>query len=234
VTSLTTADPRDLPMLAPACSAGFDKLSYSIDVLDGEIDPPAAMIGVGLSLEYMQAFLPRLTDDPLRRRIACGDVPVGVVPVVFENTGDAVQVNDLSLPGDPGLLGWCLQEGVRTGVAFRIPLDRGRCGSVNMYSARRFSPAELEAALPAVFLAGCRAHSLLSTRLPRSRPALLSRREAECLEALARGVSNGQIARDLGLSIDTVKEYVRSLYRKLKVSGRAEAVAKGHALNYFD
>ena len=232
-TSLTPLTVSDVPVLAPAAHAGFPRLSYTLDVLDGEIDPPDEMIGVGFDLEYMRAFLPQLRNDPLRRKIATGEVAVGATPVTFVNTGAAIEVQDKRFAGDPGLLRWCLAEGVRTGVSFRIPLDRGRCGSVNFYSPHAFDDAALEAALPAVFLAGHRAHALLSARCAPRREVLLSRREAECLQALARGGSNGQIARELGLSVDTVKEYVQSLLRKLQARNRAEAVSRGHALNYL-
>ena len=220
-------------MLAPAAAMGFPRLSYTLDVLDGEIDPPDEMFGVGFNLDYMRTFLPQLRNDPLRRKIATGEVAVGATPVTFVNTGAAVVVGGWSLPGDPALLRWCLAEGVCTGVTFRIPLDQGRCGSLNFYSPHVLDADALEAALPAVFLAGHRAHALIAGRRAPARDLLLSRREIECLEAMARGGSNGQIARDLGLSIDTIKEYVQSLFRKLQARNRAEAVSRGHSLNYL-
>jgi DNA-binding CsgD family transcriptional regulator len=231
--TLTPLRVADVPVLQPAVVAGFPRLSYTLDVLDGEIDPPEVMFGVGFDLHYMQTFLPQLRNDPLRRKIATGEVVVGATPVSFVNTGEAVVVQGRHLAGDPALLRWCLAEGVRTGVSFRVRLDRGRCGSLNFYSPHAFDEAGLEAALPAVFLAGHRAHALLSARCGLSRDLLLSRREVECLQAMARGGSNGQIARDLGLSIDTVKEYAQSLMRKLRARNRAEAVSRGHALNYL-
>ena len=232
-TGLTPLTVADMPVLAPAACAGFPRLSYTLDVLDGEIDPPDEMFGVGFDFNYMRTFLPQLRNDPLRRKIATGEVVVGATPVAFVNTGTAVEVQGQQLPGDPALLRWCLAEGIRTGLSFRIPLDRGRCGSLNFYSPHVFGDVQLEAALPAVFLAGHRAHAQLSSRRSPPRELLLSRRETECLQAMARGGSNGQIARDLGLSVDTVKEYVQSLLRKLQARNRAEAVSRGHALNFL-
>ena len=62
---------------------------------------------------------------------------------------------------------------------------------------------------------------------------LLSVREAECLQWIASGKSNREIAELLGLSVDTVKEYIQSLFRKLQVSDRAQAVSRGHLLAYL-
>ncbi len=53
----------------------------------------------------------------------------------------------------------------------------------------------------------------------------LSERESEVLELIVRGKSNKNIAEDLMLGDETIKTHVRSLYRKLGVTDRAQAVA---------
>lgn len=60
----------------------------------------------------------------------------------------------------------------------------------------------------------------------------LSTREQEVLALLALGMTNGEIGKELFLSIDTVKTYVRRLYFKLGVTNRAQAAlrAAGHHL----
>ncbi|HQE92419.1 MAG TPA: response regulator transcription factor [Anaerolineae bacterium] len=55
--------------------------------------------------------------------------------------------------------------------------------------------------------------------------AKLSARERAVLQRLAQGCSNEQIAQDLCLGEQTIKNYVTSLYTKLAVHSRAEAVA---------
>lgn len=52
----------------------------------------------------------------------------------------------------------------------------------------------------------------------------LTRRESEVLALLAQGLSNGQIAEKLVLSVVTVNSYLRSIYSKLGVSSRTGAV----------
>lgn len=55
----------------------------------------------------------------------------------------------------------------------------------------------------------------------------LTDREAEVLGLLARGLANKQIAAALGISEHTVKFHVSSIYTKLNVTNRAEAVGAG-------
>lgn len=54
----------------------------------------------------------------------------------------------------------------------------------------------------------------------------LSRREKQILRLLIDGLSNQQIADNLGLEVQTVKVHVRNLLKKLGANGRADAVAK--------
>jgi DNA-binding NarL/FixJ family response regulator len=56
-----------------------------------------------------------------------------------------------------------------------------------------------------------------------SRLVELSDRESEVLALIARGLTNGQIAEELYLSVETVKTYVKRLYAKLEVHNRAQA-----------
>jgi len=51
----------------------------------------------------------------------------------------------------------------------------------------------------------------------------LTPREREILDCLTRGKSNKAIARELGISIDTVKLHVRNVLTKLNLSSRVEA-----------
>jgi DNA-binding NarL/FixJ family response regulator len=56
--------------------------------------------------------------------------------------------------------------------------------------------------------------------------ALLTPRELEVLSAIAEGLTNKSIARRLDISLHTVKFHVESLFRKLGVRSRTEAVAR--------
>ena len=54
----------------------------------------------------------------------------------------------------------------------------------------------------------------------------ISPRERSVLDGLAEGLAYKQIADQLGVSIHTVRNYIRRIYEKLHVCTRTEAVAK--------
>jgi DNA-binding NarL/FixJ family response regulator len=55
----------------------------------------------------------------------------------------------------------------------------------------------------------------------------LSAREQQVLDGVVRGRTNQEIARDLMVSVDTVKTHVRNVLLKLQVRGRIQAVVIG-------
>jgi DNA-binding NarL/FixJ family response regulator len=57
--------------------------------------------------------------------------------------------------------------------------------------------------------------------------AHLTRREEEILELLGKGLGNRELGQVLGIAEDTIKTHLKSLFRKLEVSDRAEAVREG-------
>ena len=60
---------------------------------------------------------------------------------------------------------------------------------------------------------------------PPSRLDILTARENEVLELLARGLDNEAIAKQLGSSPKTVRNQVSTIFSKLEVKSRAQAVA---------
>jgi DNA-binding NarL/FixJ family response regulator len=53
----------------------------------------------------------------------------------------------------------------------------------------------------------------------------LTFREVQVLGEIARGLHNAEICELLGLSLNTIKSYIRSAYRKIDVDSRSQAVA---------
>ncbi|HVF02776.1 MAG TPA: response regulator transcription factor [Rubrobacteraceae bacterium] len=58
----------------------------------------------------------------------------------------------------------------------------------------------------------------------------LSEREREVLNLLASGRTSSEIARDLFISVGTIKSHTGNIYRKLDVKNRAEALARAREL----
>lgn len=55
---------------------------------------------------------------------------------------------------------------------------------------------------------------------------ILTEREREILQLIARGATNSDIARSLTLSIKTVNNYVSNIFSKLQVADRAQAIIR--------
>lgn len=62
----------------------------------------------------------------------------------------------------------------------------------------------------------------------------ISARELEVLETMAKGQSNKEIARALGISPNTIKTHIAHLYEKLEVDRRLLAIEKARSLHLID
>ena len=89
--------------------------------------------------------------------------------------------------------------------------------------------AKLLGSVPGLRLAapGEAAAATVVARDPRIMPddIALTQRELDVLALMAEGASNKMIARQLGISVHTVKFHVGSLLDKLDATGRTDAVA---------
>lgn len=102
------------------------------------------------------------------------------------------------------------------------------------YLLKRSKPTDLRAALLDVLNGGAPMSSAIARRVvssfkrpaPKFLDAQLSTREAEVLKFLSRGFSNKEIADQVELSVETVRTYLKSIYKKLHVRSRTEAVLR--------
>jgi DNA-binding NarL/FixJ family response regulator len=62
-----------------------------------------------------------------------------------------------------------------------------------------------------------------------SRVGLLTERQLEVLRALRRGLSNKEVARELGVSDKTVKAHLSAIFQVLEVGNRTDAAAAARA-----
>ena len=103
------------------------------------------------------------------------------------------------------------------------------------YLLKRSSPARLLEAIKEVQAGGSPMSSSIARKVVASfrkaapvveKEIHLSPREQTVLDCLAKGLTYKQIADQLGISIDTIRTYLRRIYEKLHVQSRTEAVAK--------
>jgi NarL family two-component system response regulator LiaR len=141
--------------------------------------------------------------------------------------GDAVDLKDLVNGHDAKVVifSWNLQpELVRTAI------DRGASG----YLSKGMSAGEIVASIEAVHAGEVVVPRDSASSVDEGavgewpgREAGLTAREAEVLALITQGLSNQEIASQTYLSINSVKTYIRTAYRKIEVTRRAQAVAWG-------
>jgi DNA-binding NarL/FixJ family response regulator len=112
-------------------------------------------------------------------------------------------------------------------------VESARRHGAHGYLSKTLPARDLVAALEAVHAgdvvvsdAGGRARSAPGQDWP-GRGEGLSEREAEILALITQGKSNGDVARLTYLSPNTVKSYIRTIYRKVGVDSRTRAVLWG-------
>lgn len=112
-------------------------------------------------------------------------------------------------------------------------IDQARDLGVHGYLSKTLTASELVAAIESVH-AG---ETVISDQGPRapSAPGLdwpgrlegITDRESEILALITQGMSNADVARLTYLSPNTVKSYIRSVYRKIGAASRTQAVLYG-------
>jgi LuxR family maltose regulon positive regulatory protein len=124
----------------------------------------------------------------------------------------------LLLASPQGYVRVFVDEGVPMAVLLHMVLSRwkGKSGADEVHR------------LLAVLEAEQRAYGSLTPVTPHREPPRepLSARERKVLRGLAAGLSNAEIAAELVVSINTVRTQARSIYHKLNVKNRHEAVAQ--------
>ena len=161
-----------------------------------------------------------------------------------------VVVLDIQMPGDGLDAAGCIHDSTPTVPILMLTASDDsadliaalKAGAVG-YLLKTCAPDELSAALVQIasgtslidpqmagtLLREFRNYDLKASRRDRpdlaGRPAL-TRREVEVLQRLARGRSNRQIATELFISDNTVKNHVRNILDKLQVHTRLEAVVR--------
>jgi two-component system nitrate/nitrite response regulator NarP len=104
-------------------------------------------------------------------------------------------------------------------------LRRAMAAGAAGFSPRHQSPEQLLVMARAVAQGQMMFPFLDVRELNRDPASALTLRERTLLAALARGLDNKSLARELDISVNTVKFHLRNLYEKLNLSSRAQAIA---------
>lgn len=105
-------------------------------------------------------------------------------------------------------------------------VERARLGGADGYLSKGLPASELVPALEKVY-AGEQIVAVGLARGPRAHPpppVCLTPRETHVVALIAGGASNKQIARELQLTMNTVKSHIRTAYRAMGVTSRTQAV----------
>ena len=153
-----------------------------------------------------------------------------VLPLVAQTSPDLV-VLDLRMPGMDGLI--CLDQikkrhpSIKV-VVLSVSTDEKLIENVlkrgaSAYIVKTINPIDLPSALRQAMEGTVFSAIGLPERDTPGRAAGLTERETAILAALARGLSNDAIGKELWVAEQTVKFHLTNIYRKLGVSNRTEA-----------
>ena len=155
------------------------------------------------------------------------DVDVILYDTFGQVQGDGVDLAELVDGGDARVVifSWNTQPDL-----VQRALAKGAAG----YLSKAMTGAEIVAALQAIEAGEQVIPDFVDTdgrsaerRVARPRAPGLTAREAEVLALITQGLSNQEIAERTYLSINSVKTYIRTAYRKIGVTRRAQAVVWG-------
>ena len=161
-----------------------------------------------------------------------------VVPLVAETHPDLVLL-DVRMPGRDGLE--CLEEIRERYPEVRVVMlsafqnehmiESALRRGASAYVVKNIDPSDLPSTLRQAFEGNVYSSISASPDSESSgaRAAGLTDREITILKALARGLSNDEIAKELWVARQTVKFHLTNIYRKLAVRNRAEAIRKAYA-----
>ena len=165
-----------------------------------------------------------------------------VVELVDKTRPDLV-VLDVRMPGMDGLD--CLEQ-----IRSRFPatkvvmlsaspdevlIETALRSGASAYVLKTVEPADLPGTLRAAMDGTVfSAVGVSETEGASARSAGLTERELAILRAVARGLSNDEIAKELWVARQTVKFHLSNVYRKLGVRNRAEAVREAYARGLAD
>lgn len=155
-----------------------------------------------------------------------------------------IVIMDINLPGSTGIE--CIRQVKRTGIPMQFmmftvyenndqvfeALKAGASG----YLLKKTAPAQIIDSIKELYHGGSPMSSTIARKLVsifqeqsgsrNNEASVLTAREKEALEYLAKGMLYKEIAEQLGISFHTVRQHIRNIYEKLHVQNKTEAINK--------
>ena len=189
-----------------------------------------------------------IESDPAFRLAACFD-SVAPAKVWLAHYAPDILLTDLGLPDGSGIdiIRACVRShprcdimvitasadeedvlsSIEAGASGYVLKASGRLDVVKSLRDLRAGGAPMSPAIARMVLARVRGKKEVAPQPSDDTPAL-TKREAAILDLIARGVTYGEVARLLDVSVGTVQTHIKNIYSKLSVHSRGEAVFEAH------
>jgi len=134
---------------------------------------------------------------------------------------------------EAGASGYLLKDGTESELSEHVRTLHGGGSPMSPIIARqllsRMGRAKKEAD------AGGAPHTALKEGLTKpNSDGLLTDREEQVLQFLSRGYSYGELAKQMGVTINTIQTHIRGLYAKLEVNSKSQAIEQARQRGFFE
>lgn len=196
-----------------------------------ELDGFAKVVASTASAEEALAALDRVTCDVVVLDISLPRSDGLSCARRIRDTRPGLRTLILSMHTEPDMVREALEAGASGYVLKSASFDEVKRAISDVHSGHVYVEPRLAGAL---LTPAARPPAPAPAPLPHATKRGLSARETQVLEMLARGHSNQAIAEALGLTVNTVKAHVKSVYRKLGITSRVGVVTNAMRLGLID
>ncbi len=124
---------------------------------------------------------------------------------------------------EAGASGYLLKDGTESELSEHVRTLHGGGSPMSPIIARQLL-SKMSTASQSAAQAIRRTPSELVNAAAYGAEKLLTEREEQVLQFLSRGYSYGEVAKEMGVTINTIQTHIRSLYTKLEVHSKSQAI----------
>ena len=190
--------------------------------------------------EGLSEFIKRDPDLQLMAMYRTAEAAALELPIIKPD----IVIMDINLPGASGIE--CIRQVKKTGAPMQFMmftvyenndqvLEALKAGA-SSYLLKKTPPLQIIEAIKELYNGGSPMSATIARKLvtifqeqpkgPNAEASVLTKREKEILECLAKGMLYKEISEQLGISFHTVRQHIRTIYEKLHVQNKTEAINK--------